>query len=121
MAAAFATRPATVSSCQLFVDVETHVGQLQTDVGIEMVGSDGIENLVIEFGAVARLLGIGNVFPQVVDADAHARAIDDLGDAHGVGNPGTGNETAGDALSDRRALGEVAQRTVLGKMDEKGP
>ena len=69
----------------LFVDVETHVGQLQTDVGIEMVGRDGIENLVVEFGAVARLLGIGNVFSQVVDADAHAQSIDDLGDAAGVG------------------------------------
>ena len=106
---------------QLLVDVQSHVGQLQADVGVEAVGRDGVENLVVEFGAFAGFVGIGDVLAQIVDTDAHASAVDRLSDAYGVGDLGAGDEAPGNAASDRGALGKAAQRTVFRKTDEEGP
>ncbi len=84
------------------------MSQLKADVCIQAIGCDRVENLVIKFGAMSRLVGIGYVLTQVVDAYRHSRAIDGLGDADGVGDFCTGDETSGDALSDGRSLGKIA-------------
>ena len=95
--------------------------QLEADVGVQMIGRNGIKNLLIQLRAVAGLVGIGNVLTKVVDAHAHARAIDSLRDPHGVGDFRSGNETPGYASPQRRLLGKAAQRTIFRKMDEEGP
>ena len=105
----------------MLVDVEAHVGELQADVGVELVGGDGVENLVVELRALAGFVEIGDVLAQVVDADAHTGAVDGLGDAHGVGDFRSGHEAARNAAADGGALGEAAQGTIFRKMDEECP
>jgi hypothetical protein len=75
------------------------VGQLQTDIGIQPVGRDRVENLVIQSRAVARLIWIRNVFAKIVDADAHAGPVDGLGYTHSIGDFRTRNEATGNTLS----------------------
>jgi len=76
------------------------VSELETDVGIEVVPGDGVENLMIELGAMAGFVGIGDIFAEIVDADAHAGSVDRLGSADRVGNLSTGDESAGDTASE---------------------
>ena len=66
-------------------------------LALRWFADDGVENLVVEPGAVPGLIGIGDVFAEIVDADAHARAIDGLGDAHRVSDLGAGDKAAGNA------------------------
>ena len=83
------------------------------------MGGDGVENLMIELRAVAGLVGIGDIFAEVVDGHAHACAVDGLSGADGVGNLGAGNEAMGNAATEGRALGKGAQGLVFGKTDEE--
>ena len=76
---------------------------------------------MVELRAVAGFVGIGDILAQVVDADAHASAVDGLGDAHSVGDFRACHETAGNPTTDGRALGEIAQRTIFREMDEERP
>ncbi len=108
MDAALATKSADNLAGQLLVHVETHVSELEADVGVKLVGGDSVENLMIELGTVAGFVGIGDIFAEIVDADAHAGAVDGLGGADGVGNLSAGDEAIGDAAAERRTLGKVA-------------
>ena len=63
---------------EFFVYIEPHVREFETDVGVELVGDDRVENLMVELRAVAGFVGIGDIFTEVVDGDAHAGAVDDL-------------------------------------------
>ena len=121
MDAALAHQACDQVAGHLLIDVQSHVGQLQADVGIEMVGRDGVENLMVELRAVAGFVGIGDVLAQVIDADAHAGAVDGLGDAHRVGDFRARHEPARNAVTDRGSLGKIAQRTIFRKMDEERP
>ena len=103
------------------VHIQPHVCQFQTDVRVQVVGDDGIENLVVELRAVPRFVGIGNVLAQVIDADAHARAVDRLRDPHRVGNFRARHKPAGNPLTDRRSFGEIPQRTIFRQLDEERP
>src|SRR5580765_6632042 len=97
------------------------MSQLQTDVCVQPVGSNGIENLLIKLRAVARLVGVRDVLAEVVDADAHPSLVYGLGYAYGIGDFGSGYKSSGNPLSNRRTLGEATQRSILRKMDEEGP
>ena len=79
---------------KLFVHIEAHVGQLQTDVGIEMVGRNRVEDLMVELGTVARLIGIGDIFAEVVDGHAHPRTIYGLRGSNRIGDFGACYESA---------------------------
>ena len=85
-----------------------------------MVGRNRIENLMVELGAVARLLGIGDIFAEIVDGHAHARAIYGLRGAHRIGDFGTCNETARNPVAEGRLLGEATQGLVFRKTDKEG-
>ncbi len=54
---------------QVGIDIEPHVRQLQADVGVQLARRDLVEHPVIKLGAVLRLVGIGDVLAQVIDAD----------------------------------------------------
>ena len=94
-------QPADDFPRQCFIHIKSHVSELEADIGVEMVGGDGVENLLIELRAVAGLVRIGDVLAKVVDAHAHADAVDGLRSADGVGNLGSGNEASGDAAAQR--------------------
>src|ERR1700692_4053906 len=90
---------------QSVVHVESHVGQFETDIGVELVSDDRVENLKVELRAVAGFIGIGDIFAKVVDADAHAGAVYRLGGADRIDNLSAGNEAAGEAASEGGAFG----------------
>src|ERR1019366_8766134 len=75
---------------------------------------------VIKRGAMFGFVGVGDVFAQVVDADARARLVDPLGDADDVAELGPGDEAAGEAQPERRVLGKMADGMVLREFDEDG-
>src|SRR5215469_14380483 len=97
------------------------MSELQTDVGIEVIRGNCIENLVIELGAMACFVRIGDVFAQIVDANAHASMIHRLGDPDRIGDLCSGYKTAGNTLAQGRTLRKIAQTAVLRKLDEEGP
>ena len=61
----------------LLVHIQAHVGQLQADVGVELVGDNGIENMVVKLRAVPGLNAIsrdGRLRLCVANIDRRARA-----------------------------------------------
>src|SRR5208282_325481 len=56
----------------VLVHVQAHVGQLQADIRIQLVGGDFVEQMVIELGAGAGFVGVGDVLAEIVDGDAGA-------------------------------------------------
>src|ERR1700716_4323373 len=62
-----------------FVQVEAHVGQLQADICVQLVGGDFVEQVVIKLGAGTGLVGVGDVLSQIVDGDAGSELIDSGG------------------------------------------
>ena len=68
------------------VHIEAHVGELEADIRVQVVGGDFVEQVVIELGAGAGFVGVGDVFAQIVDGDAGANLIHGGGGADGVRN-----------------------------------
>ena len=93
---------------QLLIHIEAHMGELEADIGIELVGDDGVKNLMVELRAVAGFFRIRYIFAEVVDADAHAGAIDSLGGANGVCDLGARDEPSGDAAANGRSFGKTS-------------
>ena len=50
---------------QLLVHIQPHVSELEADVGVEFVGGDGIENLMIELGAWRASSGLVTFSPRL--------------------------------------------------------
>ena len=73
---------------------------------------------VRRFGGLRR---VGDVLAEVVDADAHAGAVDGLSDADGISDFGAGDEAAGNAATEALTLGESAQGTAFREADEECP
>jgi len=82
------------------VDVEAHVGEFETDVGVQFVGRDLIEEVVVELGAGSGFVGVGDIFAEVVDGDTSSELIDGGGGANGVGDLFAGYEAGGGALAE---------------------
>ncbi len=49
------------------------MGELQTDIRVQLAGSDFFEQIVIELGAGAGFGSVGDVLAQVIDGDAGAK------------------------------------------------
>src|SRR5260370_11725848 len=90
-------------------------------MGIEVGGGGFVEQVVIELGAGAGFVGVGDVLAQVVDGDAGAKLIHGGGGANCVRNLCAGDETGGGALAEEGALGEGAGGSALRQGDEDGP
>src|SRR5208282_3645992 len=90
---------ANVLVCQLLVDVQPHVRELEADVRLQAAGGDLVQQLVIESHTLPRFLGIGDVLPQVVDRDRQAEIVHAAGGSHRVVYSRAGDKTAGGALS----------------------
>jgi uncharacterized membrane protein len=69
---------------------------------------DLVEQAVIELGAVFRLVGVGDVLAEVVNADAGAPLVDHLGGANYVMEVGACDKALGKTQPQRRLLGEMA-------------
>ena len=106
---------------EIFVEVETHMRELEADVGVEAAGPDFVEQLMIELGAGPGFVGAGDVFAEVVDGNGQVRLIDGGGGAQDIFDLGAGNKAAGEAASERRAFGDRAQSTATGQRNEESP
>src|ERR1039458_9128670 len=54
---------------EVLADVEAHVRELEANVGVQLAGGDFVQQAVIQLSAVLRLVGVGDVLAQVVNAD----------------------------------------------------
>src|SRR5262249_16369774 len=95
--------------------------QLETDVGVDLVGSDFIQQLAVQLGAGASLVGVGDIFAQVVDRDRGSELIDRGCGTNRVPNLRSGDKTAGTPLADTGAFGDRAQTAALGKSNKERP
>ena len=95
---------------QLLAHVETHVRQLEADVGVELAFVDFVEHGWLELGAGAGFVGVGDVLAQIVDADAGAHLLIARG-ANYVRNLGSGDEACGSALAKAGVLGDSRAAT----------
>jgi hypothetical protein len=100
------------------VHVQAHVGQLDADIRVQFGGGDFVEQMVVQLGAGAGFVGVGDVLAEIVDGDAGADLIHRRGGANGIRNLFAGDEAGGDALSKAGALGDGAQGSALGEGDE---
>ena len=84
------------------------------------MGSNLVEELVVELGAFASFGGVGDVLAKVVDGDAGSDLVHGSGGADGVGDFFAGDEAGGDALSDAGTFCNGAQGAAFGESDEGG-
>ena len=97
------------------------MGEFQADIGIELAPGDFVEQLMVKLGAGPRLVGVGDIFPEIIDGNAGARLIDRLRRAQRVFHLRAGNEAAGDPLTNGGALGHRAQGAALRERNEERP
>ena len=106
---------------ELLADVETHVRELEADVGVELALVDLVEHAMVELGAVLGFVGVGDVLAQVVDADAGAPLVDHLRGANHIVQVRARDEALREAQTERRFLGEVAQAAAFRERNEGRP
>ena len=121
MDAALATSPATRSRASCSSTSRPMWVSFRLMLALSWLATMRVENFVVELGALASFIGIGDVLAQIVDADAHARAVNGLSNANGVGDFRARHEAAGNPAADRGALGKSTQRTIFGKADKERP
>src|ERR1700737_1314057 len=95
------------------------MGKLEADVGIELLGRNRVENLVVERGAGSSFIEVVDVFAKIVDRDAHPGAVQRLCDGNGIGYIGASHEAVRDPPSNRRSLSEGTKRVILGQANKK--
>ena len=106
---------------KFLVHVESHVGQLQADIGVELAARNFVQHLMIKLGAVAGFIGVRDVFAEVIDRNAQACPIDGLCDPQSIFDLSAGHETAGQTPPDGGAFSHPAQPAVLRKRNEERP
>ena len=95
------------------------MGQLEADIRVQFIGGDFVEQVVVELGAGAGFVGVGDVLAQIVDGDAGADLIHDGGGANCGGNFCAGDKAGGSALAKAGAFGDGAHPPALGERDEQ--
>jgi len=89
------------------------VGELQTDVGVQLLFGDIIQQLVIELCAGAGFIGVRDIFTKIVDGDAQPGFIHSACRPKRVFDLSAGNKTAGGFLADGGTLSDGAQPMAL--------
>src|SRR5581483_571618 len=115
----FGNKGADLILRELLVDIQTHVGEFQADVGVQVPGVNVVKQLVVDGGAGAGFVGVGDIFAEIVDGDAEAGSVNFARGLEGVFDLGAGDEAAGELLTEGRALGDPAQRAVLCQRNKK--
>ena len=89
------------------------MGELQADVGVEPAARDFVQHLMVELGAVAGFIGVGDVLAEVIDGNAQTCPVDGLRDPQGIFDLGAGYKTAGQAPPHGGAFSHPAQPAAL--------
>ncbi len=91
---------ADVVARQFLIHVQSHVGQLDADVGVELAALNLVEELVIEPLALKRLLAVGDVFAEVIHRHVDADAVHGLGGLDQVIDRHAGHKALADLLAE---------------------
>ena len=100
-------------------DVHADLGELDADVGAELAGFDGVEELVVDGGAVLGLGDFEDAFAEGVEGDVDAFGVELDGGGDGLVDGHAGDETERDAATEGGALREGAKGLVGRKTNEK--
>jgi len=97
---------------QTGIDFETHLGKLHTDVGHQLSGGDGIQQLVIDICGLVGFSLVADAFAQGIECCQHAVGVEPFGCAESVFDFEAGNESGAEAASHAGILAELAKRLV---------
>src|SRR6185312_6778620 len=106
---------------ELLIHIEAHVRELDADIRVESAFADAVEKFAIEVRAVTGFVGIGDVLPEVIEADAHAQRIYFLTGAQRFFHGCAGDKASREPLSHGRTFRKFAQKTALRQRDERCP
>ena len=87
---------------------ESHLGELEADVGVEMALGDGVKQLVVDGGGAMRLAFRGDAFAERVEGDGDALAVDGFGHAQSVFELHSGDKARAETCSESGVLAEAA-------------
>ncbi len=94
--------------CEVGRLLETHLRELDADVGVEAALGDGIEQVVVDVGSAVRLGGGSDTFAKGVESDGDALAVDGFGYAKRILGLHAGDESRVETGSQRGVLEEAA-------------
>ena len=100
-------------------DVHANLGELDADVGAELAGLDGVEELVVDGGAGFGVGDVEDAFAEGVEGDVDAFGVELGGGGDGLVNGHAGDEAAGDSAADGGAFRERAEGLVGRETNEK--
>ncbi len=100
-------------------DVHADLGELDADVGAELAGFDGVEELVVDGSAVLCLGDLEDALAEGVEGDVDAFGVELDGGGDGLVDCHASDETEGDAATEGGALRERAEGLVGRKTNEK--
>ncbi len=89
-------------------EFQAHLGELDADVGIDLVCGDPIEQLVIDFGRVVRFDFGADAFAEGVKGDQHALVVEGLSHAQGVADFHSRHEAGAHAPAEAGILTKAA-------------
>ena len=96
-----------------WVEVHADLREFDADVGVELAGFDGVEELVVDVGGFLRFGFGGDALAEGVEGGGDAFLVDALADGEDFFDRHAGDETAGHLSADGGALGEGTKRFVL--------
>src|SRR5262249_32837846 len=97
----FRDQPTHQFARQALIYIEAHMREFETDVRIQALAGDRIQQSVIESSAPPGLFYIGYILPQVIDGDTLPKLIDGPRRAQNVVGLCSGYKTAGETLTER--------------------
>ena len=101
-------------------DVHADLGELDADVGAELAGFDGVEELVVDGGAGFGLGDFEDALAEGVEGDVDAFGVELGGGGDGLVDGHAGDEAERDAATEGGALRERTEGFVGRKTNEEG-
>ncbi len=88
--------------------LQTHLRELDADVGVEAALGDGVEQVVVDVRGAVRLGGRSDAFAKGIESDRNALAVDGFSNAKRVFQLHAGDESRVEAGAQRGTLTEMA-------------
>ena len=100
------------------VELETHLRELDADVGVELKSGDLVEELVVDACRAMSLFRGVDALTEGIKGNVHALPVDVLSDAHGVVNGESCDETRAELCANAGLLAEAADGAIAREGDE---
>src|SRR5260370_23387 len=103
------------------IDVETELGELAGNVGVQPFLSNTFKNLEIGIAGMLRIRNGGNIFAEVIEAGEHARVVALAGGGDGFVQRLTGDESARHAAGGAIGSDPIGEAFAFGKPEQGRP